>query len=245
LKVGSWQFPDGECYCATARDDSVFGRHLYLSPNWTLDPNWNGDPATTPAWLTADSADGDGGLALDGRTGSASTSDDRGTLDPDDDLARPVLRTDQSLTVAAWVKLSALTGSGQDIVSQGVGNNRAVTLHLRDDNHWAIGVSTPDGAGSYTWVTGQSDAVAETGVWVHLVGTFDRATGQARLYVNGQLQSTFVTTPGVTATGWPSTASLTVGRAGGTGFFGGVVDQIHVWQGVLTAREIQNLYVNS
>jgi hypothetical protein len=242
LKVGSWQFPDGECHCGTARDDSLFGRHLYLSPNWTLDPNWNGDPATTPAWLTADSHDGNGGLALDGLSGSASTTDDRGTLGTADDVVHPVLRTDQSFTVAAWVRLDSLSGWGQSIVRQGNTSTSAMTLHLRDEGRWALGVTTPDGAGGYTWVTGRSDAPAQIGVWVHLVGTFDASTGQARLYVDGQLQSTFYTTPGVMGTGWHSTGSLLVGRAPNGDSFSGVIDQVHVWQGVLTAREIQNLY---
>ena len=47
----------------------------------------------------------------------------------------------------------------------------------------------PDGAGGYTWGTGRSDAPAQLGTWVHLVGTFDASPGQARLYVDGQVQS--------------------------------------------------------
>jgi hypothetical protein len=239
LKVGSWRFPDGECFCDTSRDESLFARDLVLSPNWTLDPNWNADPATTPAWLSAESHDADGGLALLGSSGSASTTDDQGTLSTADDIQRPVLRTDQSMTIAAWVKLNAVTGE-LDIVRQGSGGvqAQAVKLHLRAaDSTWAMGVTTPDGAGGYAWVTGRSDTVAQTGVWVHLVGTFDASIGVARLYLNGQLQATHYETSGVPATGWQSTGSLTIGKN-----FGGLIDQVHVFQGVLSAREVQNLY---
>jgi hypothetical protein len=238
-EVGSWRFPDGECFCTTAADATLFARHLYLSPNWALDPNWNGDPDTTPAWLTADSHDGDGGLALNGTSGSASTTDDRGTPDPADDVAHPILRTDQSFTVAAWARVNANSTSDQVVLRQGSGADSAFKLVLRGtDGLWALTVSTPDGAGGYNWVSGRSDGPAEVGTWVHLVGVFDGSTGQVRLYVNGQPQA-FTSTG---AAGWYTTGSLTVGKVSSSGFFGGSVDQVHVWQGVLTAREIQNLY---
>jgi hypothetical protein len=239
LEVGSWQFPDSECFCATSRDDSLFGRQTYLSPNWTLDPNWSGDPATTPAWLGADSHDGNGGLVLDGRSGSASTTDDRGTLDAADDVQRPVLRTDQSFTVAAWVKPSANSTSDQVVVRQGVAAASAFKLMLRGtDGLWSFTVSTPDGAGGYIWTSARSDTPATLGEWAHLVGVFDASTGLVRLYINGQLQAFALTG----ALAWHAAGSLTIGKLHVANFFGGTVDQVHAWQGALTAREIQNLY---
>jgi hypothetical protein len=242
-EVGSWQFGEGECFCANAGDDSPFARRVGVFPNWSLDPNWSGDPATTPAWLTADSHDGNGGLQLDGVSGYAATTDDRGTLDAADDVQKPVLRTDQSFTVAAWAKLGAFNTTADEVLlRQGTGTHAAFKLFVRAaDNKWSFTVSTPDGAGSYTWVGTRSDVAAELGTWVHVVGTFDAANGQVRLYVNGVVQA-WGASGGV---GWPTTGSLQIGKPDVNGFFGGTVDQVHAWQGVLSAREIKYLYTTS
>jgi hypothetical protein len=237
LQVGGWTFPDGECFCATTPDSSPFARPATLVPNWTLDPNWNGDPATTPAWLTADSHDGNGGLRLDGVAGYASTTDDRGTPATADNVAHPVLITDQSVTVAAWVKLDQITNVDQHVVHQG-----AMNLFFRGWEHkWGVTVRTPNGSGGFVNTEARSNVVAVTGTWVHLVGQFDAGTGQVRLYVNGVLQNVVATG----AVGSVGAESLTIGSYNGTARYGGTIDDVRVWQGLLNAREIANLYATS
>jgi len=128
------------------------------------------------------------------------------------------------------------------LLRQGTGTHAAFKLFVRAaDNKWSFTVSTPDGAGSYTWVGTRSDVAAELGTWVHVVGTFDAANGQVRLYVNGVVQA-WGDSGGV---GWPTTGSLQIGKPDVNGFFSGTVDQVHAWQGVLSAREIKNLYTTT
>ena len=237
MQVGWWTFPDGECFCAVAPDASPFGRPATLVPNWTLDPNWSGDPATTAAWLTADSHDGNGGLRLDGLSGYASTTDDRGTPETADNVTHPVLITNQSVTVAAWVKLDQITNVDQHVVHQG-----AMNLFYRGWEHkWGVTVRTPNGSGGYVNTEARSDVIAVTGSWVHLVGQFDAGTGQVRLYVNGVLQSVAPTG----AAGSAGAESLTIGSYNGSTRFGGTIDDVRAWQGLLNAREIANLYASS
>jgi hypothetical protein len=231
--VGSWQFTDGECFCAQALDGSAFSRPMTLVPNWTLDPNWNGDPATTPAWMTADGHDSNGGVRFDGVAGYASTADGVGTLTTADDIVRPVLRTDQSVTLAAWAKLDQITNTDQIVVHQG-----PVSLFFRGWEHkWGMTVQSPNGSGGTTNSEAVSNVVAATGTWVHLVGVFDASTGQVRLYVNGVLQNGV----GTGATSSQTTESLTIGSSSGRLFFGGMIDNVEVWQGLLNQREITNL----
>jgi hypothetical protein len=231
--VGSWQFTDGECFCAEALDGSAFARPMTLVPNWTLDPNWSGDPATTPAWLTADGHDGNGGVLFDGVAGWASTADQLGTLSTTDDLQRPVLRTDQSVTLAAWAKLDQITNTDQVVVHQG-----PISLFFRGWEHkWGMTVQSPNGSGGTTNSEAVSNVVATTGTWVHLVGVFDASTGQVRLYVDGALQNGV----GTGATSSQATESLTIGSSSGSHFFGGMIDNVGVWQGLLSQREINNL----
>jgi hypothetical protein len=102
-----------------------------------------------------------------------------------------------------------------------------------------LSLSTPDGHGGYTWINARSDAVAVPGTWVQLVGEFDAVAGRVLLFVNGQPQA-FGMSGG---RGWYSTGSLFVGTTGTTNFFGGSIDQVQVWQGLLNAREVSNLYL--
>jgi hypothetical protein len=237
LEVGSWRFPDGECFCGDTPDGSVFTRKATLVPNWTLDPNWNGDPATTPAWLTADSHDGNGGLRVDGLTGYASTSDDRGTMDPADDIPHPVLRTDQSVTMTAWVKLDQQTNADQMVVAQA-----PIFLFFRGWEHkWGMTVQSPNGSGGWVNAEAASNVVAQTGTWVFIAGVFDAPTGDVRLYINGVLQNGV----GHGAKGANLGESLNLGARAGRWQFGGTIDDARVWQGALNAREIAYLYATT
>jgi hypothetical protein len=237
--IGQWSFPDGECWCADSPDGSGFERRLTLVPNWTIDPAWSGDPATTPAWLAAGGHDGNGGLMLDGVAGYATTADDAGTLDPSDDVQHPVLRTDQSFTVSAWVNPAAVTGI-EVVLRQGIGSYSGTKLELNASGRWAFWVRTPDGTGGSFTTTATSSASASIGEWTHLVGVFDAPTGQVRLYVDGVRVTT-----ASGAAGWASTESLQIGSTDGSQYFDGAIDQVQVFQGAMNDREVAALYTQS
>jgi hypothetical protein len=237
LMVGWWAFSDNECFCDQALDGSPFGRKATLVPDALLDPNWNNDPATAPAWLVDGGHDGNGGLRVDGLTGYASTSDNMGTFSTADDIARPVVRTDQSITFAAWANLTQISNVDQVVVNAG-----PLSLFFRGWEHkWGATMSIPNGSGGWINTEARSDVVAQVGTWTHLVGVYDASTGQVRLYVNGVQQSNI----GTGATPLASTGSLRIGAKGSGFYFGGTIDDVRVWQGVLNAREIAYLYSHS
>lgn len=227
-QVGNWNFagtPD--CFCDTAPDGSFWARPMRLDAGWSATP-------PTSAYVS-DSRDGNGALWLDGVAGSADTHD------PGSTAGRPVLRTDQSLTISAWVRPDALAGTDQVVAREG-GDTSAFTLcYQSSSGKWMFGVSSPDGAGGYTWARATADAAPLTGDWTHLVGVFDAATGTVTLYVDGVAQAAH----GTGATGWLTTGSLRLGSAGTNGYFNGEIDQVQAWQGVLSAREIADLHRNS
>ncbi|WP_432990484.1 LamG-like jellyroll fold domain-containing protein [Dactylosporangium sp. CA-233914] len=220
MEVAGYQFADGECYCTDTPDGSYFARTATLMPTWT------GDPVTSPAWLTADSHDGNGGVQLNGSSGYLTTNN--GT-------ERPVLRTDQSITFAAWVKLDRVTTVDQVVLNQG-----PFFLFFRGwEGRWGATVRQPNGAGGYVNVESYSATAAITDQWVHLAGVFNASTGDVSLYVNGVKQASV----GHGAVGAPSTSSLLIGnRTGTSAYFGGTIDAVHVYQGVLNNREIAALY---
>jgi Concanavalin A-like lectin/glucanases superfamily len=246
-EVGSWEFPDGECFCASTPDGAAFSRPLTVSPNWTLDPNWSGDPATTPAWLTADSQNGSsGGVRLDGAAGYASTTDDRGTIGTADDVAHPVLRTDQSFTVSAWVRLDTIA-TYQAVLTQDNSVSSGFYLYYAPETggRWKFKILASQASTDNTnasFADGPASNVTPTS-WHHLVGVLDVPHRQIRLYVDGDL---LVESPMDAAwQPWQANGSFAVGRASGPPFgllLDGTVSDIHAWQGVLNAREVENLF---
>ncbi|GHJ42960.1 hypothetical protein Cs7R123_03020 [Catellatospora sp. TT07R-123] len=217
-EVGNWDFSGGlDCYCDSVVDGAYFGRPL------TLDAGWANTPPTSS--FVQPGHDGNDALQLDGAAGLAATSG-------------PVLRTDQSLSVSAWVKATALTGAEQVVLSQGGQPGPAARLMVTTDGKWAFTITDHDGAGNLTWHSAVSNSSVQTGAWVHLVGVFRAGTGEALLYVNGVEQ----TVKGTGAKGWHTIGPLYVGsNAGLNSFLGGTVDQVKVFQGALTAREAANL----
>jgi hypothetical protein len=143
-----------------------------------------------------------------------------------------VLRTDQSVTATAWAKLDTLTSVDQIVVNQG-----PFHLFFRGwDHKWGLTIRTPNGSGGYINIEANSPSVATTGQWVHLAAVFDATTGNARLYVAGVLVKT-----STGAIGEPSTTGLQVGNRPNPRPFGGGIDRVRVWQGILSDSQITAL----
>jgi hypothetical protein len=179
------------------------------------------------------------GLHLDGATGYADTTD-------------PVLYTDQSFTVSAWVRLADadpstpapdLPGGNRTAVAQSGQWTSVFFLGYRMFNgvpHWSF--SMPDGDSDNTpWVlTSSPDVVttADVGRWVHLVGVFDATNARINLYVNGTLAASAPRTAR-----WHANGPLTIGTAmwSTTGvppylvdWWPGDIDEVRVYAGVVT-----------
>jgi predicted amidohydrolase YtcJ len=83
------------------------------------------------------------------------------------------------------------------------------------------------------------------GSWQHLVGVYDAAVGQLRLFVDGQLAASTAYTAGL----WQADQQFNVGRILFTAadltqffdYFHGDIDQVAVFAGAMSAREVANL----
>jgi hypothetical protein len=224
-EVANWSFTGGvDCYCGDSIDGSYWGRRLFLT-------GWNaGTPTSGFVNPGHDSDD-----ALWTAAGGAAS-----TTDPGDGVSRPVVRTDNSLTVSAWVKLTTSAAGDQVVMRQRAATSSSFKL-LRDGalNKWSFAVTSLDGSGNVVWNTATSDATVTLNSWVHLVGVFDRGTGKTRLYVNGVLQ----TIQGSNAVGQPSVSSLEVGNVSAEAFLGSY-DQIRIFAGAMSGREVANLFAS-
>ncbi|MFL6140681.1 MAG: LamG domain-containing protein [Labedaea sp.] len=213
--IGSASSPAGEWLLNetsgnTLNDSSGYDHHAALSGG-TL-----GTPGPRPG-ATA--------LVLDGIDDYAAT-------------AGPVLDTTTSFTVAGWVKLIDSAAIQQTIVSQLGSLNSAFYLQ-KVGNNWAMTVQSVD-TDAPVWVRVPSSSAVAVGVWTHLAGVYDQASGSVRLYVNGELAGS-----ATGASAFPAPNALWIGRAWYRGRavdpFAGAISGMRVWDRVLHPSEITRL----
>src|SRR5262249_46042085 len=121
----------------------------------------------------------------------------------------PSVQTNRSFTAAAWVNLAQAGSGWQVALSQDGSRTSGFYLQYASDvRKWSFNMmrSDVDNASPDRVV---SDAPAQVGAWTHLAASYDQATGQMRLYVNGVAQSTVGSH---TSTWTTSTGTVQLGR---------------------------------
>ncbi|WP_433366818.1 LamG-like jellyroll fold domain-containing protein [Actinoplanes sp. CA-142083] len=254
IEVGSWDFQSAVgCYATNFRDSceapdsrTAFGRWLAL---------------TRGSEVGAGHSVNESGLWTDNRyfpeDGFDEYSEEYGrsavktglTTDPDGNelttwQERPVLRTDQSFTVAAWVMREAgpAGNGGRTVVAQQGTQESAFWLKFSPTSgKWEFIVPhADDSAAPTSWVRSVSDA--QEGMWTHLAGVYDSARKELRLYVNGELEGT----KSLSITPFNATGPMLIGH---TLWHGGLMDQwyggiddVEVYQGALSSASVALKY---
>ncbi|CAM5444215.1 LamG-like jellyroll fold domain-containing protein OS=Streptomyces aurantiogriseus OX=66870 GN=GCM10010251_83130 PE=4 SV=1 [Streptomyces aurantiogriseus] len=167
----------------------------------------------------------DKGMALNGTSGYAATSG-------------PVLETRSAFTLSAWVRLERDDRNAAVLSTKDSVSSPFLLYYEASKKTWAFAIRQPGQTDLYQ---GQLAAYpAQVGVWTHLAGTYDPATGKLMLYVDGRMQYKGQTVQG----SYPSTAPLDFGRhqySTGPGmYFQGSIDEVAVWQRALSTQEIVN-----
>ncbi len=157
------------------------------------------------------------GLHLDG-TGSAQSSES-------------VLNTDQTFSVDVWARLSDQGAPRTIVVQRGPSGVDPFALKY-DGAKWTA--EMPNSSASPTmWWRAKSTANASVNTWTHLAVAYDASTRTLSLWVNDVLQSTVT---GVV--GWNHDGLLTVGSGSGGAYWLGDIDELTVFQGLLTAKPL-------
>ncbi|WP_191841888.1 endo-1,4-beta-xylanase [Catellatospora chokoriensis] len=136
------------------------------------------------------------------------------------------LFADRSYTVSAWVKLGSKAADGV-LMSQPLGDFNAFALKYQKSNDsWVFkGSSTSIGSPS-----------APIGQWTHLAAVWNAGWGRMQLYVNGVLTAQSGATTNVA-----STPGMTIGVSAEGGRLVGALDDLALYQRVLTPAEITAL----
>ncbi|MFI6076922.1 ricin-type beta-trefoil lectin domain protein [Actinoplanes sp. NPDC051343] len=154
---------------------------------------------------------------------------------------RTTLQTNRSYSISAWAMVtSSPAGSSRAIVAQdATGRTPFVLMSYAAGNEWEFAVTQASASTAYTRIGAGSGSLV-LNRWTHLVGVYDAEAGQARLYVDGVLKNT-VHVEGL----WLASGATVIGRTWWSGgpddFFAGQIDDVQLYQGVLTQDQIIGL----
>ncbi|MGW0777029.1 LamG-like jellyroll fold domain-containing protein [Streptomyces sp. NPDC002835] len=166
----------------------------------------------------------DRGLALDGANDYAATDG-------------PVLETRSAYTVSAWTRLDKLSTQAVVLSQDGVAYSPFLLWYEESYGKWCFGTKEKDEATGSAYFGVCAASPAQTKVWTHLAGSYDPATDEVKLYVNGRPQGTRTV-----AGSWAATGPLQIGRSMWANvyhsYFPGSIDEVSVWQRALTASEV-------
>lgn len=169
----------------------------------------------------------DDGLLFDGGSGYVSTT------------GGPAVRTDATFSVAAWVRLDRVDSGFYTAVSQDGGVSSGFYFgYTGDSRRFAFRMLPGDNLTTDT-IRANAPSAPSPGVWTHLVGVYDRGSGQLRLYVDGVAAGTAVLT-----TPWNATGAVQLGRAKYNGYVNnwpGAIDDVRIYDRALSAGEIHDL----
>ncbi|MDR6325886.1 LamG-like jellyroll fold domain-containing protein [Actinoplanes couchii] len=155
--------------------------------------------------------------------------------------SKPLLRTDQSFSVAAWARLTTADQRSATVLSQeGDHTGRFMLQRGGDCACWRVVMTGSDSVNPAVTVA-QAPAGVQLNTWTHLAATYDVTTGRISLYVNGELSGEGQST----GTPWHAGGSFTAGRTRwndqAADFFPGDLDAVHVYQGVITPETVKEL----
>ncbi|MFF0310197.1 DNRLRE domain-containing protein [Streptosporangium sp. NPDC004379] len=144
--------------------------------------------------------------------------------------AGPVIRTDQSFTVAAWLRWNDKDGT-YSVVEQ-KGTHQAPFRLGNDPEHGLVFTFTSADSADATVEGVRSGVEPPVGEWFHLAGVYDAATKTATIHLNG----TAIGTATLTFPTWDAARLMTVGSA-----MVGSIDEVRVHLKNLTPAEITAL----
>ncbi|MFB9733551.1 LamG-like jellyroll fold domain-containing protein [Streptomyces thermocoprophilus] len=227
--VGLWHFDETTGLAADSAPSGGAADAVLASPATRDDRGRRGLITRDAQGLPLADPVTDQGLALDGTTGYAATG-------------KPVLATDASYTVSAWVRLTDgtrnATALGQDPAMSGGWYSAFYLGYRADSKKWELLTSPKDATdGNISTQVVRSVQPAALGAWTHLAAVYDHTGKVIKLYVNGELQGTQAVAPS-----WSSTGRLQIGRVWWRGayhdYWKGSIDEVTAWQKALTDEEI-------
>jgi len=140
-----------------------------------------------------------------------------------------------SFSISAWIKINEHK-NWNGIVSHGKWSweNGSFVFHVKGDGKLTLG--TTDRSGEYKYMFGNS--YPQTGVFQHVVATFDCQSNTGSIYINGVLDKSGT----LVCPQSPQDNFINVGWLSGESYFNGTIDEVYIFSRALSHQEIQLLY---
>ena len=166
----------------------------------------------------------DGAQAYDGSTSHADAVDSNS------------LDITGTITVSAWINAAALPGGGA---------YSTILIKETTINTANYGLQVVNNKVDFSWFNGAyresfSNTNLATGTWYYVTATFEDATDQVKIYINGELDSVTTQTTSITA----NAQSLTIGKSLAGEWWNGTLDEMRLSANVRSASWIKAEYTN-
>lgn len=144
-----------------------------------------------------------------------------------------------AFSISAWIKLETV-GSSTIVGKFSDATGESYLFYVTSDGKLRLLVSVSGTDSDERFKT--SSGSLSTGVWVHVVATFDPSASM-KLYINGT-EDTGTQSGSVPASFASNTQPVTVGaNSGGTPrYFDGMIDEVGIWSRALSSGEVLELY---
>jgi chitodextrinase len=142
------------------------------------------------------------------------------------------LNLSATLTLAAWINPSDVSAPYRTIVVKGSYGARGYGMNLINGKLNFIKVSVKD-------VT--SSVAISTATWQHVAITWNAATSEVKFYINGALAQTVIDSSAPTAPLDTDKLLVSLWLNGGS-YFAGAMDELRIYNRVLSATDISALY---
>ena len=133
------------------------------------------------------------------------------------------------ITLSAWINRTSTTNYNAILTKRQVGGSMNYQFTI-DNSNGQVGLGHSGGAWVYNTTTTLS-----TNTWYHVAVTV--SSGTAQFYINGVAEDSFT---GVTITA--TTQDLIIGATVSYNYFGGLIDEVSVFNSALSASQITNIY---
>ncbi|KQV11413.1 hypothetical protein ASE03_30445 [Kitasatospora sp. Root187] len=157
----------------------------------------------------------------------------------------PGLDTTKSYSVAAWLKINKTTDWQTAVCLAGSQRSPFYLQYSKSYGTWAFIAAGTDDANTGTYYAAHATTPAETGKWVHLVGTYNADTQAMTLYVNG-------TAVGATTNQnpWKTTGPVIIGASAATDYplsnqTDGSISDVRLYPYTLTSQQVQSAMTGS
>jgi hypothetical protein len=200
----------------------------------------NSYPGTGTAWYDV-SGDGNNGTLVNGPTFNSGNGGSI-VFDSSNDYATVPYNSDLNLTdtvsLETWVKYTTTTNT---VLIEKSNDNSHYQLQIFNSSQGSPGIAgqlvfmlQPN---SSNWVL--PGIVTNDNNWHHVVGTYDRSTTTAKIYIDGILKNT---NPSISTGPTSNTQPLLIGSRSGAAGFGGSISGIKIYNRALIASEVQQNY---